>query len=87
MITASGAGVAANFFSTAELLIPNYANTTMVKTLQLTAVFGIGMGAGGRLLRVAGGIWNSVAAINRLTFSPSSGNFVAGSRAVLYGIV
>jgi hypothetical protein len=33
-----------------------------------------------------GGIWESVAVINRLTVLPAGGNFAIGSRATLYGV-
>lgn len=42
-------------------------------------------GSGNLKLFSLGGMWNSAAAITSLTFFPSSGNLVAGSRITVYG--
>jgi len=43
-------------------------------------------GANNHNVRVAGGVYSGVAAITRVTIVPVGGNFVAGSRATLYGL-
>jgi hypothetical protein len=43
-------------------------------------------GSGNHAIRVAGGSRGSAASTNRITLVPGAGNFVAGSRATLYGV-
>lgn len=58
--------------------ILDYANTNKNKTVR-----GL-MGSAYALLR--SGLWNNTAAISTMVLTPSSGNFVAGSRFSLYGV-
>jgi hypothetical protein len=77
--TASTAGIL-------SLVIPNYVGTAFHKGA-LTQMHEWPTLAGGSMPWQARGIsWASTAAINRITIFPNAGNFVAGSRATLYGI-
>lgn len=74
----------ANRFSGLRIEVPDYANTTREKSL-LSHSVSIQPG-GARSMNSFGGQWRSTVAINRLTFLPSVGNFVAGSRLTLYAL-
>lgn len=71
--------------SVLDILIPNYAEETLQKAVTYHA-FNPRNGAGTEYVFHGGGIWKSTAAINRVTVLPGSGNWVAGSRATLYGM-
>lgn len=78
----STAGAVGSYF----LVIPMYAQTVFHKTLlafggyrRLTTTGEIGV-------NTSFGLWQSTAAINRVTILPASGNFVAGSGATLLGL-
>ena len=84
----AGAASTATVFGEGEMTLFDYANTTKFKSMtSLTSVLGAGTAASS-FLRMYGGVWRSLAGINRLTIVPSLGatNFVAGSRATLYGL-
>jgi hypothetical protein len=67
-----------------KALIANYANTGFYKTVFIDNAFGGALMATGQ---IAAGEWMSVAAINEITLTPSSGlNFAEGTVATLYGI-
>jgi len=84
----TGPSATANFFSQANLWIPNYKNTSMVKNLVSNwALFGT-TSTGNWFSGTSTGLWNSTAAITSITFIPSDGtsNFATGSTVSLYGI-
>lgn len=61
----------------------SYSNTNMNKTMMaLTAAEGVTSGTVDHVINQ----YFSTAAISRLTFFPSAGNFVAGSTITIYGI-
>lgn len=70
-----------------EAIVPNYASTTFKKNL---------WSSGGRVDALSGGnvtneteigFWNNTAAITRITIAAGTGNFVAGSRLTIYGLL
>ena len=65
--------------STSILQFMNYANTTTYKTA-------LGRGNDGSFTIANVGLWRSTAAINTITITNESGNFLAGSTFTLYGI-
>ena len=69
-----------------EILIPAYAGTTLFKMLRSHGGWSDGTAVANQSIRHATGTWRSTAAINRVQLLPGSGNFVAGSRATLYGL-
>lgn len=76
----------ATWFAAVTVDIPNYADTAKRKqfnhvTGRLSAV-----GTGTVIEQLATSLWNSTAAISRLTFTCSGGNMLAGSRLTLYGL-
>ena len=78
-----GANRAAGAFGASAWEIPNYADASYNQPI--VGRWGwneSGFGSAGTL----GGIWAAVAAVNRLTFTLSSGNFAIGSRVTVYGV-
>ena len=75
-----------NWQSNAEVTIFNYANTNVHKTWQSRGMDFENSAAGGLWIYDGGGIWASTSAINRITLTPSNGNWKQYSRATLFGI-
>jgi hypothetical protein len=67
-----------------DLSIPSYYGTTFHKVA--TARAGDRWGTSSQTVAQFFGSWRSTAAINALTLTSSSGNFIAGTEATLYGI-
>ena len=78
----------ANFFSVLDLICPNYANTNGFKTTSSkTTWIATGATTNIRVTR-SSGWWRDTAAIDRLTLFPGAGaNWLASSRATLYGVL
>ena len=76
----------ANLFSSIEIFVPHYAGSANNK--QYVAISSLKTGATTGLLGVflTGGGWRSNAAINQITFLPSAGNFVAGTRVTVHAL-
>lgn len=84
---APGGSATADRFGIVDLLIPFYAETTAQKAFQSDVFDPSGTGSGSLSRWAYGGVWASTAAVTRITLLPAVGpNFVAVSRAVLYGI-
>lgn len=71
--------------SSCEITVPNYAGTTFHKDLRSRGGLRTGAAAANLFSADVWGDWRSAAAINRVDLFPSAGNFLAGSRATLYG--
>jgi len=66
--------------------IPGYTNTTFSKIVTSKGTCELDLTLDNQLFDVLGaGHWNNTAAVTSITLQPATGNFVAGSRAVLYG--
>ena len=79
-----GSTATANTFGSFDLYIPNYAGSTY-KSISVDKV----MENNSSSLNILGFVaasWSNTAAINRITLTPASGNFVEYSTAYLYGI-
>lgn len=77
------ANTSASIFGTAVIDILDYTNTSKTKTVRYLQ----GMDANGSgNANFYSGLWNSTAAINRITFTIASGNFAQYSQFALYGI-
>jgi hypothetical protein len=81
----AAASASATLSGSAEILIPNYTNTTFIKRVQSQFSAQWGSGAGSWQAGTVGGYWANTAAVNRITLIPGAGNFVAGTRVTLYG--
>jgi len=66
--------------------IPGYASTTFATLVTSKGAIEADNTLDAQLFDVLGaGEWNTLAAVTDVTLQPATGNFVAGSRAVLYG--
>lgn len=77
-----GTNSAAGSATSLRILIPDYANTTFHKRAFVFAVY---TGTSAITMQNLYGYWNQTTAIDRVTLLPSSGNWLAGSVASLYG--
>ena len=69
-----------------DLGVTQYAGTSLYKVGQANSFIANTALNTGMQLGPMGFMWLSTSAINRVTIFPSSGNFVAGSRATIYGL-
>lgn len=76
----------ANAFTSSIITVPQYAGTTGQKCAYSYGGDKTTVLSGGTFVRVYSGFWRSTLAISRITLLPTTGNFVAGSRATLYGL-
>ena len=77
-----GASATANSWGYAEIVIPNYPDTTKKKGWLARS----GEQGGTQAFSITEGEWSGTAAINRVTVAPFTGaGFIAGSVARLYG--
>lgn len=83
-IPANTAG--ANLFSANVLFIPHYAGAANNKVCLALNSLKVGTTTGLLFSIFQHGFWRSNAAINRITFLPTTGNFVAGTRITIYGM-
>ena len=83
MILANGATATASTFANSMLYIPNYAGSNN-KSMSIDAVSE--NNASSAYTYLVAGLWSNSAAINQITLTPFSGNFVQYSTAYLYGI-
>lgn len=79
-----GTSATANYPSVGVLYIPYYASTTFFKTFSAEEEYAL-TGTTNLKLQVSGA-WKSTAAITRLDFALSSGNFVDNSKITVYGL-
>lgn len=77
----NGSGQTANTFTSSQIYIPNYANTSYNKSFSIETVEE--NNATTAYATLIAGLWASTAAINQLTFVA---NFVQYTTAYLYGI-
>jgi len=80
----AGSSATSDTFSSIEIYVPNYAGSTN-KSSSLTGVIATNSAAN-MLIGAVALLWADTSAINRITFTASTGNFVAGTSAYLYGI-
>lgn len=82
----TGGTAPAGVASAVEATIPNYAAAVFQKSMLVAGGMKRGLTAIDPFAVAAQSWWRNAAAINRLTFSPFSGNFDTGTRVTLYGI-
>lgn len=70
-----------------EVLISNYISTIFHKSFVLLGWNPRAYSSGNEYSMFGGGAWKSTSAINRITIFPSAGNFIAGSRLTIYGLL
>jgi hypothetical protein len=86
MGTIPAANAPVNHMGAAYMLVPYYVNTSNYKSMLGFSYFETADTAAGQSLYHTGGIWKSATTINRITLLPGAGNFIASSRATLYGM-
>jgi hypothetical protein len=69
-----------------EILIPDYTDTIFHKTTHIRNASKFGVATGNLEDILVAGFWRSVAAINAIKLYPSANNFLAGTKAILYGL-
>lgn len=82
----TGATASANVFSGNQIFVPNYANSSNNKQTISIDANKIGTSTTNLITEVLGGSWRSNAAINRITFYPDTGNFIAGTRLTIHAM-
>jgi len=82
----TAASTAANFAGSLEITVPNYAGTTFYKNYICLNGHARGVAAADQNSWYTTGQWRNTAAITRVTIFPTSGNFIIGSVATLYGM-
>jgi hypothetical protein len=84
VLSPAGTAAAAGRFTSLVCDIPDYRNTSCQRML---LAFAAGLLSGSSTSATfCANWWTSTAAVNRLTLTPSTGNWIAGSYAALYGI-
>lgn len=78
-------GTTANTFNSVQVYIPNYSLTNVYKSLSVDAVTENNATSANQ--QIGAGIWRSNSAINAITLTAYSSNFVQYSSASLYGIL
>jgi hypothetical protein len=76
----------ANVFARNLLEVPFYRSANN-KVIYYLANHKHGTSTGNMWIQSRSGFWRSNSVIDRITLTPSAGNFAAGSRAILYGIL
>ena len=82
-ITIAAALAIATDFAAVRFEVPRYSSAVGAKGMVGQQWYDTDTTIGARSF---GGLWRNVAAINRLTLTPGSGNLIAGSRFTLYGL-
>ena len=82
----AAASATAGYASALSSHIMNYASTTFHKQLTFLNMHAQSAGLGNVEARFGGGFWASTAAVNSVQIFPGAGNFIAGTRATLYGM-
>jgi len=80
-----GASAAAAFFAATRIVIPHYRSSSF-KTFLAQCGFFTGITTGLGSAQLITNVWRGVTAITELTLVNPTGNFVAGTRATLYGL-
>jgi len=66
--------------------IPHYAQAVNQKTVNVRNSHKAGIATGNIVATLRAGFWRNIGAVGTITLLPSSGNFLAGTRATLYGM-
>lgn len=86
MLSSAGTTLANNF-ATSIVFVPNYSNTSMLKSLFALSQVGSIATAANMTLEISQGLWNSTAAISRVKYNASGSTALnAPSRMTIYGL-
>jgi hypothetical protein len=82
-----GNGTTANTFGNGQIYIPNYANSTLAKTILIDQVSENNSTSENAVFTtINGGLWNNTAAITSVKLKNEYGDWLEHSTATLYGI-
>ena len=82
-----GSTATANRPGNSELVIHDYKGTVFHKQVTGSAMHTRDDSTTNQEVQLLGGLWRSTAAVNRITVTPAAGNFIAGSRLTIYGLL
>ena len=82
----AGGGFASNIFSASTYDIIDYASTSKNKTLRGIGGTNNNTSSANPFFGISSGLWMSTSAINSITITDFTNNFVAGSTFALYGV-
>lgn len=85
--TVSAATATASHPGTYDITIAHYGGTTFFKHVHSHGGWSQALTTSTRASETNEGVWASTSAITRITLFPASGNFIAGSRLSIYGIL
>lgn len=81
-----GSTASANLFGVSEIIVAGYASTAFLKTVSVRGGTLVSLTSGGTNSYYGIGVWNSTAAINRVTITGNAAaNLAAGSQLRIYG--
>lgn len=81
-----GTGAPAGRFGSAKFSVIDYATSAAQKTAIGQAFVSSDDVAGNQRMDIFMGVWRNLGAINRVTITPTAGNFIAGSRFTIVGL-
>lgn len=81
-----GASSPAGAYSGIEVTLPEYRNTSMLKTVLVQGFAPLDLTSGNLNSQYNAGVWNSTAAIQNIYIALSSGNWTTDSRVTLWGL-
>ena len=84
LLAISAGSTTSDTFSSTEIYIPNYANTTTNKSVSYTNLYE--NNATAAIIAAGAGLWGSTNAITQIDLFTPSSDFVTGSSFYLYGI-
>lgn len=79
------AGAAANLHGSSRIILPEYANTNMLKNAHVDAAVAFDLSSGNLSRRSFMGVWESTAAISTVRLTLSTGNWTTTSRMTVWG--
>ena len=80
-----GSTSTSNLYGSATIEIPEYANTSIFKPVQIQSGGQTHLGTGEIVTAMVSGVWESTAAISTIRLVLSAGNWTTASRFTLYG--
>lgn len=79
------ANATANLFSNFDVMIPNYTNSSIIKSCNWTNHRALALSSGNLAVNTGYGVYNSTSAVTQIDFLAANGNLVAGTWYVLFG--
>lgn len=87
LVVVPAASAPANAFSPFSIFVPNYLGTVGSKSATISGGFQVSHGVTGTQSNQQAGWWDSTAAITRVQIVATTGQFIAGCRMTIYGLI